>query len=55
MVREKKPNVVGLSYLLTSTVPKIQEPIKALMEAGVRDTVKVIVGGRAVSQEIADE
>jgi len=55
MVKEKKPNVVGLSSLLTSTLPKIRETLEALKEAGVRETVKVIVGGRAMTQEMADE
>jgi corrinoid protein of di/trimethylamine methyltransferase len=54
-VKEKKPDVLGLSALLTTTMPKMEETIHALHEAGVRDTVRVMVGGAPVTAEYADK
>lgn len=53
-VQETGANLVGLSALLTTTMTFQEEVIEALIEAGVRDQVKVIVGGAPVSQEWAD-
>lgn len=47
--------VIGLSALLTTTMPAMSRVIGALREAGVRDRVKVIVGGAPVTQAFADE
>jgi 5-methyltetrahydrofolate--homocysteine methyltransferase len=44
-----------MSGLLTTTIPKMPEIIRALVEAGLRDAIKVIVGGAPVSQSYADE
>ena len=55
MVRDKKPQVVGLSALLTTTMPAMKTTIEALKEAGVRDSVKVMIGGAPVTQRYADE
>jgi len=52
-VREHQPQLLGMSALLTSTAPYMEEVIGALKEAGLRDRVKVIVGGRAVTEEFA--
>ena len=52
-VREDKPNFLGLSALLTSTMAYMEDTIKALIEHGLRDKVKVIVGGAPVSEEFA--
>jgi 5-methyltetrahydrofolate--homocysteine methyltransferase len=54
-VREHKPDVLGMSGLLTTTIPKMPETITALKEAGLRDSVKVIVGGAPVSEAYAKE
>jgi 5-methyltetrahydrofolate--homocysteine methyltransferase len=54
-VRENKPDYLGLSALLTTTMLVMGEVIEALKEAGVRDTVKVLIGGAAVSDEFARE
>ena len=54
-VQEKKPQVVGLSALLTNTMPAVKTTIDALKEAGLRDQVKIMVGGAPVTQEFADE
>lgn len=53
--KEHRPAVLGLSALLTTTLPQMETVILALKEAGIRDKVKVIVGGSTVSQEYADK
>jgi 5-methyltetrahydrofolate--homocysteine methyltransferase len=54
-VEEHKPDVLGLSGLLTTTIPKMPETIDALRDAGLRDSVRVIVGGAPVTAEYAAE
>ena len=48
-------DIVGLSALLTTTMPSIETTIQALQDAGLRDSVKIIVGGAPVTQDYADE
>ena len=48
-------DVVGLSALLTTTMPSMKTTIEALEEAGLRDKVKIIIGGAPVTQKYADE
>ncbi len=52
-VREEGPQFLGLSALLTSTMMHMRDIIEALTESGLRDKVKVIVGGAPVSEEFA--
>jgi 5-methyltetrahydrofolate--homocysteine methyltransferase len=52
-VKEEKPEFLGLSALLTSTMVYMGDTIKALTESGLRDQVKIIVGGAPVSEEFA--
>lgn len=47
--------VLGMSALLTTTMPMMRETIGALREAGVRDQARVIIGGAAITQAYADE
>jgi 5-methyltetrahydrofolate--homocysteine methyltransferase len=54
-VREHQPQIVGLSALLTTTLPMIGAIVKAMDEAGVRSQVKVLIGGAPVTQEYADK
>jgi 5-methyltetrahydrofolate--homocysteine methyltransferase len=54
-VKENKATILGMSGLLTTTIPKMPETIAALKAAGLRDSVKVIVGGAPVSVEWANE
>jgi len=54
-VREFKPDLVGLSALLTVTMPSMSATIEALQKAGLRDRVKVLVGGAPVTAEFATE
>ena len=53
-VQETGADVLGLSALLTTTMTVQREIIEALEEAGIRDQVKVIIGGAPVNQEWAD-
>jgi 5-methyltetrahydrofolate--homocysteine methyltransferase len=48
-------DILGLSALLTTTIPRLKEAIDALETAGLREKVKVIVGGALVTQVYADE
>ena len=52
---EHKAQVIGLSALLTTTMPAMKEVIEILKEEGKRDKVKVIVGGAPVSQKFSDD
>ena len=54
-IKEHKPHIIGLSSLLTTTMPAMQLVIDALTEAGLRNQVKVIVGGAPVNQNYADQ
>jgi corrinoid protein of di/trimethylamine methyltransferase len=54
-VREKGANLVGLSALLTVTMPSMKDTIEALEREGVRDDVKVMIGGAPVTSEYAAE
>ena len=53
-VREMKPDILGLSALLSVTMLNMKGVISALEEAGLRSQVRVIVGGAPVSKEFAD-
>ena len=48
-------NIIGMSALLTTTMPMMATTIKALEDAGVRDKVKVMIGGAPVTQDYADQ
>jgi len=54
-VREHKPDILGMSCLMTTTMVGMKDVINALIKAGVRDKVKVIVGGAPVNQEFASQ
>ena len=54
-VKEFEPNILGMSALLTTTMRVMGHVIKALEEAGLRDKVKVMVGGAPVTQAFADQ
>jgi len=53
-VKQHKPNIVGMSALLTTTMRSMGHTIKALEEAGLRDSVKIMIGGAPVDREFAD-
>jgi 5-methyltetrahydrofolate--homocysteine methyltransferase len=54
-VQEHQANIVGISALMTTTMPAMKRTIDALSKAGLRERVKVMVGGAPVSQAFADE
>ncbi len=54
-VNEHSPNVIALSALLTTTMPAMKDTIEALDAAGIRDQIKVMIGGAPVTQDYADE
>ncbi len=54
-VKEREANIVCLSALLTVTMPSMKTTIEALKSAGVRDRIKVLIGGAPVTQQYADE
>jgi 5-methyltetrahydrofolate--homocysteine methyltransferase len=53
--RDHNANLMALSALLTTTMPKMEATIKAVQEAGIRDQVKVMIGGAPVTQGYADK
>ncbi len=54
-VKEHDPDILGLSALLTTTMPMQKEVIEALKREGLRERVKVIVGGAPVTESWAKE
>jgi 5-methyltetrahydrofolate--homocysteine methyltransferase len=55
VVKQEKPDFIGLSALLTTTMVVMGEIMEALKEKGLRGKVKVLIGGAAVSDEYAHE
>jgi 5-methyltetrahydrofolate--homocysteine methyltransferase len=53
--KQHKPDILGMSALLTTTMPKMGETINALREAGIRNKIKVMAGGAPVTQDFVDE
>jgi uroporphyrinogen decarboxylase len=54
-IQNSDAQLVGLSALLTTTIPMIRTTVQAMEDAGVRDKVKVMIGGAGVTQEYADD
>lgn len=54
-VKEHEPQVVGMSALLTTTMPSMRATIDALKEAGLRERIKVMIGGAPITQEFAEK
>ena len=54
-IREHQPQLVGLSALLTTTMPMMRKTVDAIKEAGLHASLKIIVGGAPVNQSFADE
>ena len=54
-IKEYQPDILGMSALLTTTMPAMESTIQAIQQAGLRDQVKIIVGGAPVSQKFAQE
>lgn len=54
-VKEHRPQVLGLSALLTTTMRFMKETVTAIDQAGLRDKIKIIVGGAPITQRFANE
>ncbi len=54
-VREHQPTLVGMSALLTTTMTQMKATVEALQEAGVRESVKIMVGGAPVTEAFATD
>ena len=54
-VKEKNADILMLSALLTTTMPMMTQTMEALQEAGLRENIKIMVGGAPVSQKFADD
>lgn len=54
-IQEKGVNIVAMSALLTTTMPAMKSTIDALKQAGVREKVKVLIGGAPITQKYAEE
>ncbi len=54
-VKTTGPDILGMSALLTTTAPRMKSVIEALRQEGLRDKVKVMVGGAILNQRLADE
>jgi len=54
-VRDKGANIVAMSALLTTTMPAMKTTVEAIKQAGVRNQVKILVGGAPITQKYADE
>jgi len=54
-IKKHEPQVIGMSALLTTTMMAMKDTVEAMKKAGVRDQVKIMIGGAPVRQEFADE
>ena len=54
-VEEHRPDIVGMSALLTTTMPNMGRTIEAFLDVGLRDAVRIMVGGAPVTQAFADD
>lgn len=54
-IKEQNARIVCLSALLTTTMPMMKQTIDAIVESGLRDQVKILIGGAPVTQSFSDE
>jgi 5-methyltetrahydrofolate--homocysteine methyltransferase len=54
-IKDFAPHIVGMSALLTTTMRSMGDTVKAIEEAGLRDQVKVMIGGAPVTRSFADD
>ena len=55
VIKAEQVDLVGLSALLTTTMPMMESTIQAICEEGIRDQVKIMVGGAPITNEYADK
>lgn len=54
LIREHRPDIVGLSALLTTTMPSMKDTIDAIVANNLRSSIKVIIGGAPITEEYAN-
>lgn len=54
-IKEEKPDLIGMSALLTTTMRMMEKTIEEIKKAGLRDSVKIIIGGAPVTEEFAQD
>jgi len=54
-VRELKPDILGLGCYMTTTMPEMRDVVKSLKDSGLRNNVKLIIGGVPTSQKFAED
>ncbi len=54
-IKKSQPSILGLSALLTTTMPMLKKTVETVDESGMRENLKILVGGAPVNQEFADE
>ena len=54
-IKKNKPDILGLSALLTTTMPMLKKTVELVISAGVKNGLKIMIGGAPVSQAFADE
>ncbi len=54
-IQQQRADILGMSALLTTTMPKMKETMDVLQEAGIRKQIKVMVGGAPVTQDFANK
>ncbi len=54
-IKEHQPDIVGMSSMLTTTMMKMESTVAEMVNGGVRDKVKVIIGGAPISPDFVDE
>jgi 5-methyltetrahydrofolate--homocysteine methyltransferase len=54
-IKKNQPEILGLSALLTTTMPMLKKTVEAIDASGVRENLKILIGGAPVNQAFADE
>lgn len=54
-IRDIRPDVVGMSAFLTTTMPELELNMALITEAGLRDSVKIMIGGAPITDEFAEQ
>ena len=54
-IKENEPDILGLSALLTTTMPMMKKTVESIDASGVRENLKIMIGGAPVNQEFADK
>jgi len=54
-IRDENPDILGMSGILTLSLKSMKDTVEALKSAGLRDSVKIIIGGNPVTKEASDD